>query len=767
MIRKQEALDYHAHGRRGKIEVISSKPCSTQRDLSLAYTPGVAEPCNEIYKNPDEAYRYTAKGNLVAVISNGTAVLGLGNIGPLASKPVMEGKGILFKRFADIDVFDIELASEDPEEIIKTVRMLEPTFGGINLEDIKAPECFAIEEELKRTMNIPVFHDDQHGTAIISGAALLNALELVNKKISQIRVVFSGAGAAGIACAKFYETLGVQRENMILVDTKGVVFKGRTVGMNPYKEYFAVDTNARTLADAMNGADVFCGVSIKDIVTKDMVRSMADKPIIFAMANPDPEITYDDAVSVRDDLIMATGRSDFPNQVNNVLGFPFIFRGALDVRATSINDAMKAAAAKSLAELAKEDIPDSVIRAYGGKRIEFGKEYIIPKPFDPRVLIWEATAVAKAAIESGVARIPIQDFEAYRDSLEARLGKSREVMRFFIHKAQKSPRRIVFPEGEEEKILRAAHIILAENIAQPVLLGSRTLIRQKIAELGLDMEGAEIINPSKSPKFDEYVTTYYAMRQRKGVTRIGAQRHVKTHNHFGMLMVECGDADGLISGLTQHYPDTVRPALQIIGTSEGVKKIAGLYMMIFKSQMLFIADATVNIDPTAEDLAEIALLTAQKVRDFDIEPRVAMLSFSNFGSVAHPFVDKVRKAIRIVRAADPELMIDGEMQADTAVAPEILAEVYPFSSLKNGANVLIFPDLTSANTAYKLLARLGGATSIGPMLLGIRKPVYLLVPGNDVSDIVNITALAVYEAQRQNPAQVDEPRKLVEVFTAN
>jgi malate dehydrogenase (oxaloacetate-decarboxylating)(NADP+) len=751
MIRKQEALDYHAQGRRGKIEVVPSKPCTTQRELSLAYTPGVAEPCLEIHDHPDDAYLYTAKGNLVAVISNGTAVLGLGDIGPLAGKPVMEGKGVLFKRFADVDVFDIELNSHDPEEIIKTVRMLEPTFGGINLEDIKAPECFIIEEELKKTMGIPVFHDDQHGTAIISGAALLNALEIVRKKIGEIKVVFSGAGAAGIACAKFYEQLGVKRENILLVDTKGVVFRGRTEGMNSYKEYFAADTNARALADAMKGADVFCGVSVKDIVTQDMLRTMADNPIVFAMANPDPEITYEAALAVRDDLIMATGRSDYPNQVNNVLGFPFIFRGALDVRAKAINDEMKIAAAKALASLAKEDVPDSVIRVYGGKRIEFGREYIIPKPFDPRVLLWEAPAVAAAAMESGVARVPIKDFDRYRDALEARLGKTQEVMRFFIHKAQSEPKRIVFPEGEEEKILRAAQIIVDEKIARPILLGSRKLIQQRIADLGLDLNGVEIINPSKSEKLDEYTTIFYNKRQRKGITRADAGRQLKTHNIFGMVMVDREDADGLISGLTQHYPATVRPALQVIGTRPGVSRIAGLYMMVFKNRTIFIADATVNIEPGAEELAEIALLTAEKVRQFDIEPRVAMLSFSNFGSTQHPLVEKVRRAVALVKQRAPELMIDGEMQADTALNQDIINELYPFSSLKENANVFICPDLTSANIAYKLLARLGDATAIGPILMGIRKPVYLLVPGNEVNDIVNITAMAVFEAQQRTP----------------
>ncbi len=749
MIRKQEALDYHSHGRRGKIEVVSTKPCQTQRDLSLAYTPGVAEPCLEIHDNPEDAYYYTAKGNLVAVVSNGTAVLGLGDIGALAGKPVMEGKGVLFKRFADIDVFDIELNSHNPDDIIKAVQLLEPTFGGINLEDIKAPECFYIEEQLKKTMNIPVFHDDQHGTAIISGAALVNALEVVGKKIDKVRVVFSGAGAAGIACAKLYERLGVKRENMILVDTKGVCYKGRKEGMNPYKDYFAVETELRTLAQAVKGADVFCGVSAKGLLTQDMVRSMADNPIVFAMANPDPEITYEDATSARDDIIMATGRSDYPNQVNNVLGFPFIFRGALDVRAKMINEDMKIAASHALAKLAKQDVPDSVIRAYSGKKIEFGRDYIIPKPFDPRVLIWEATAVAKAAMETGVARVPIKDFEQYRDSLEARLGKSREIMRFFVHKAQTEPKRVVFPEGEEEKILRAAQQILDEGIAKPILLGSRTLIRQRIADLGLDLTGAEIINPGKSPRFDEYVTAFYASRQRKGLTRVDAEHQMKTHNVFGMMMVDMDDADGLISGLTQHYPDTVRPALQIIGKKDGVRIIAGLYMMVFKNQTVFIADATVNIEPSAEDLAEIAILSAEKVRQMDMEPRIAMLSFSNFGGTKHPLAEKVRLATEIVKKRAPNLIVDGEMQADTAVSPDIISEVYPFTSLKGAANVLICPDLTSANIAYKLLAHLGGAVAIGPILMGMRKPVYLLIPGSDVSDIVNITAMAVFESQQE------------------
>ncbi len=752
MIRKQDALDYHSSGRPGKIEVISSKPCSTQRELSLAYTPGVALPCLEIEANPDDVYKYTAKGNLVAVVSNGTAVLGLGNIGAAAGKPVMEGKGVLFKRFADVDVFDIEVNTENPDELIRVCQLLEPTFGGINLEDIKAPECFYIEETLKKTMKIPVFHDDQHGTAIISGAALINALEIQNKKIEDVKVIFSGAGAAGIACAKLYEKLGVKKENIILVDTKGVVYKGRTAGMNPYKEYFAVDSEKRTLEEAMKGADVFCGVSAKDILSKEMVKSMADNPIIFAMANPDPEITYEDAVSVRDDLIMATGRSDYPNQVNNVLGFPFIFRGALDVRATTINDEMKIAASFALANLAKEDIPDSVLQVYGTKRIEFGKEYIIPKPFDPRVLTWVAPAVAKAAMDTGVAQRPIQDFEQYRDCLEGKLGKSHQVMRFFIHKAQNEPKRIVFPEGEEDKILRAVQIITDEKIAKPILLGDKDIIDKKISDLGLhvDYKLIDIIKPSKSPDYSKYVDDLYKQRMRKGLTKKEAERMVKSGNIFGMLMVRNENADGLISGLTKHYPDTIRPALQIIGKEEGVHSIAGLYMLIFKNKTIFISDPTVNINPDSEQLAEIAILSAKTVRNLDIIPKVAMLSFSNFGSTRHPLTDKVRKAVEIVKSKIPDLMIDGEMFADVALNTNLINEIYPFSTLKEEANLLVCPDLTSANIAYKLLIALGGATAIGPILMGIKKPVYLLTQECFVDDIVNITAMAVYEAKRKS-----------------
>ncbi len=750
MINREEALQYHERERRGKVEVTPTKPCVTQKDLSLAYTPGVAEPCREIHKNPDDVYKYTSKGNLVAVVSNGTAVLGLGDIGAAAGKPVMEGKGVLFKRFADIDVFDIEIDSHDPDDIIRTVKLLEPTFGGINLEDIKAPECFYIEEELKKQMNIPVFHDDQHGTAIISGAGLLNALEIVGKPIDKVRLVISGAGAAGIACAKFYMQLGVKKKNIMLCDTKGVIYKGRKEGMNPYKEFFAVETDARTLADAMKGADVFSGLSGPNIVTKEMVRSMADNPIIFAMANPDPEIPYDEAMSVRDDLIMATGRSDFPNQVNNVLGFPFIFRGALDVMATTINEEMKVAAARALADLTKEPVPYSVMMAYRMKRLEFGREYIIPKPFDPRVLIWEATAVAKAAMESGVARLKL-DINEYKEKLEARLGMSRRVMRKVINKAKKEPKRIVYPEGDHESILKATEIVLDEGLAKPILLGKREVIEQKIHDLHLYLNsGVEIVDPLKSDKMQMYADMFYHLRQRKGVTRAEAVQTMRRRNYFGAMMVHLGDADGLVSGLTNAYPETIRPALQIIGTRPDVKKVAGVYMMVFKDRVLFFADATVNIEPSAEDLADIALLCAKEVRRFDVEPRVAMLSFSNFGSTRHPLADKVRQAVEIVRRRNPDFIIDGEMQANTAVAPEIIDEVYPFSPLKGtgGANVLIFPNLEAGNVAYKLLQTLGGAEAIGPILMGMRKPVHVLQIGdfNEV-DVVNMTAIAVVDAQ--------------------
>lgn len=746
IIRKEDALDYHAHPVPGKLEVVSTKPCYTQRDLSLAYTPGVAVPCLEIKANPQDIYKYTSKGNLVAVVSNGTAVLGLGNIGAAAGKPVMEGKAVLFKRFADIDVFDIEINSEDPEEIIRVCQLLEPTFGGINLEDIKAPECFHIEETLKRTMKIPVFHDDQHGTAIISGAALLNAVEIAAKDMRKVKVVFNGAGAAGFACAEHYIRLGVKREHIILCDTKGVIHKGRTIGMTKHKEKFAADTDCRTLADALRHADVFVGLSVADVVTPEMLLTMAKNPIVFAMANPDPEIRYDVAIAARKDIIMATGRSDYPNQVNNVLGFPFIFRGALDVRATSINDEMKLAATYALAKLTKEDVPDSVRKVYGGKRLGFGKTYIIPKPFDPRVLIWEASAVAEAAIKTGVAQKPV-DISAYRIQLEKRLGRAHEVMRTVIDKAQRNPKRVVFPEGEEEKILRASQVLLDEEIAKPILIGNEATIRAVMNEHSISLEGAVIIDPATFRKREEYVARYYKIRQRKGTTVLRAAELMRDKNVFGAMMVNMGDADALISGLTQHYPQTIRPALRVIKIREGIKKVSGLYMLVMKKETFFFADTTVNIDPTAEDLAEIALLAAETTRRFDVEPRIAMLSFSNFGSTPHPLSEKVKQAIKIVHRKAPDLMIDGEMQADTAVVPEIIEQIYPFSKLKGGANVLIFPNLESGNIAYKLLSRIGGATAIGPILMGISKPVHVLQREAEVNDIVNMAAIAVVDAQ--------------------
>ncbi len=747
---REDALNYHRCGRKGKIEVAATKPCLTQRDLSLAYTPGVAAPCLDIEKDPSLVFDYTAKGNLVAVISNGTAVLGLGDIGAMAGKPVMEGKGVLFKRFADIDVFDIELDSHDPEAIVQAVKLMEPTFGGINLEDIKAPECFYIEERLKELMDIPVFHDDQHGTAIISGAGLLNALEVVGKRIEDVRIVFNGAGAAGIACAKLYIKLGVRPENLYLCDSKGVIYKGRTAGMNPYKEALAVETDARTLEDAMRGADVFAGLSAANTVTKDMVRSMAANPIIFAMANPDPEITPEDAMSVRDDLIMATGRSDYPNQINNVLGFPFIFRGALDVRARAINDEMKIAATHALADLAKQPVPYQVAQAYGVGHLQFGRDYIIPKPFDPRVLIWEASAVAKAAMETGVARIQI-DIDEYRERLEARLGYGRKIMRTMINKARKAPKRIVYPEGDHAPILKACETILDEGIAQPILLGPAKRIESMMDELGLNLKSrVEIIDPRNTDRHDHYEEHLYELRQRKGVTRQFAHELMVMRNYFGAMMVHHGDADGLVSGLTSQYADTLRPALQIIGARPGVKKVAGMNMLVTRDQIYFFADVTVNVMPTAEELADIALLCADAVRRFDIEPRIAMISFTNFGGVRFPENEKMRQAVELVRAREPKLIIDGEVQADIAISPEILRRDFPFTTLQDGANVLIFPCLTSSNSALRIVQRLGGAEAIGPILLGMDKPVHVLQYGgyNEI-DVIHMTALAAVDAQEK------------------
>ncbi|MCM2268557.1 MAG: NADP-dependent malic enzyme [Thermoanaerobaculia bacterium] len=754
-VTREEALEYHAREPRGKIEVVSTKPTATQRDLSLAYTPGVAEPCLEIAADPLKVYDYTAKGNLVAVVSNGTAVLGLGNIGAAAGKPVMEGKGVLFKRFAGIDVFDIELATEDPEEIIRTVELLEPTFGGINLEDIKAPECFEIEQRLKGKMSIPVFHDDQHGTAIISGAALVNACELAGKRIEEVKIVFAGAGAAAFGCVWLYLLLGARKENLILCDRKGVIYRGRPGDKDRYKLEYAADTRARTLAEAMVGADVFIGLSGPGVVTIDDIKAMAPDPIVFAMANPTPEIGYDEAVAARPDVLMATGRSDYPNQVNNVLGFPFIFRGALDVRATDINDAMKLAAAKALAALAREDVPDSVLKAYGLEALKFGRDYLIPKPFDYRVLLHVAPAVAQAAVDSGVARLPLGDRDAYVRRLEHLISRRMELMQDQQDRAKRDPKRIVFPEGENDKILRAAKILVDQGIAHPILLARPEQVAGKLAELGLAAGKVTVVHHESSPQLAAYQERLHELRRRDGVSREEAGRLLRGRNWFATMMVAEGDADGLISGVTWQYPETIRPALQVIGTREGVHRVAGAYILILKDRLFFLADTTVNIEPDAETLAEIALATAGLARRFGVEPRVAMLSFSNFGSNSHPAARKVRQAVDIARRRAPELEIDGEMQADTAVLGSLLAEQYPWSELKGPANVLVFPELQSANTAYKLIWRLAGAEAIGPILLGMRKPVHVLQPGIEVTDIVNMATLCVVDAQEthaQGPA---------------
>jgi len=748
-ITREEALAYHTGKRHGKTEVVATKPCITQRDLSLAYTPGVAEPCLEIARDPELVYEYTNKGNLVGVVSNGTAVLGLGDIGPMAGKPVMEGKGVLFKRFADIDVFDIEVDSKDPEEIIRFCELLAPTLGGINLEDIGSPECFEIEERLRESCDIPVFHDDQHGTAIISGAALVNALEVAGKKIGEVKVVFSGAGAAGIACATFYISLGVKPQNLLMVDSKGVIFKGRTKGMNKYKERFAVETEARTLADAMEGADVFAGVSVKGLVTQEMVKTMAEDPIIFAMANPDPEILPEDALAVRPDVIMATGRSDYPNQVNNVLGFPFIFRGALDVASTHINEEMKLAAARALATLTKEDVPDSVVRAYGGKPFKFGRDYLIPKPFDYRVLLWEAPAVAEAAIKTGVARKPYSSKEDYVRELETRLSRTRRVMHSVFDEAMADPKRIVFPEGESVKIVRAAKILADEGICKPVLLGSAEAIDKLLTEHEVPKDTIEVVDPLLSDDAEVYSEILARTRWRNGVTMETACKAMRDPVYFGNMMVHRGDADGLIGGLTMSYPETIRPALQIHKTREGIQRAAGMYLLLFEDRMIFIADTTVNQDPTAEELAEIAFLASQAAEHyFGVEPRVAMLSYSNFGSNIDHRSQKVRDAVGIAERRWPDLMIEGEMQADTAVEPNLARETFPLSRIQGDANILVCPDLESANIAYKLLWRLGKVEAIGPILIGIDAAVHVLQRGVDVNDVVNMAALCVLKAQR-------------------
>jgi malate dehydrogenase (oxaloacetate-decarboxylating)(NADP+) len=748
-ITREDALEYHRlGGKPGKVSVVPTKPMATQRDLSLAYTPGVAVPVLEIEKDAELGYEYTSKGNLVAVVSNGTAILGLGDRGALAAKPVMEGKGVLFKRFADVDVFDIEVNTHDPDEVIRVVAAISPTFGGINLEDIKAPECFYIEETLKDMLDIPVFHDDQHGTAIISGAALQNGLEIVGKNIDEARITISGAGASAISCAELMVRLGARRENILLVDTKGVVYKGRTEGMNKYKERFAQDTEARTLADAMCDADVFYGLSSANILSPEMVKVMAEQPLIFAMANPDPEISYELAKETRPDAIVATGRSDYPNQINNVLGFPFIFRGALDVRARAINEDMKVAASHALSDLTKEDVPDSVLRAYGLESLKFGPDYIIPKPLDPRVLLWESPAVAKAAMETGAARRNL-DLDEYREQLAYRQGMGEQVRYYFMHQAQKCPQRmrVVFAEGEESKIIRAAAQIADEGIASPILIGRPEVVTQKIKVLGLDC-CPQIVDPYHFERADEYARGYYELRQRKGVVIQDAAKRIREPNILGPMMVAMGDADAFVSGLTYDYPEVIRPALQIHHTRADARRAAGVYIMIVDNRTYLFTDATVNIDPSAEDLAEIACLAADYARQLGLEPRVALLSFSNFGSTPHPLSDKVRKAIQLIRDRCPDFSVDGEMQADTAVVPEIVDERYPFSQVKD-ANVLVFPSLESANIAYKLLARLGKAEAIGPILLGMGAPIHVLQTGAEVRDIVNIAAVAVMDAMNR------------------
>ncbi len=748
-----DSLDYHASGRPGKIEVITSKPCDTDRDLALAYSPGVAKPCIEIAKDPKKVFDYTAKGNLVAVITNGTAVLGLGNIGPLAGKPVMEGKGVLFKKFADIDVFDIELNCESPEEVIAAVKALEPTFGGINLEDIKAPECFVIEETLKKELKIPVFHDDQHGTAIITSAALLNAVEIAGKKIEKIKIVVNGAGASAYACTNLFLSLGVKRENVIMCDSKGVIYKGRTDGMNKWKEDFANDTKKRTLSEALEGADVFLGLSVARAVNGDMIKKMADRPIVFACANPDPEILPDEAIAARPDVLIATGRSDFPNQVNNVLGFPFIFRGALDVRATQINEAMKLAAVYAIAKLTREEVPESVSRAYGGKQFKFGPDYFIPKPFDSRVLLWVAPAVAKAAMETGVAQLPIEDFEAYHDKLESLQGAAKSFIRSAINRVKSSTKKsnhqlpkIGFPEAHSEKVLKACNIIVEEGLAQPVLFGYPDIIRKKIESLNLsNLYEVPIFRPSQHPQLNTYAQKLYDMRKRKGVNLPEAMRLMSDPNYFAVMSTQMGDLDGVINGVTQSYGVAVKPILEIIGkTRKGVA--SGLIIVVLKDKVLFFADCTLNVNPTAEQLAYIATSAAEIVQYFEMEPRIAMLSFSNFSSRYESSI-KMKQAAEMVKDKYPHLIVDGEMQADTAVDPTIIAEQFPFSELKKGANILLFPDLNSGNIAYKLLQRLGGAEILGPFLMGLKKSAHTMQRSCNVNDIVNTVALTALQIQ--------------------
>jgi malate dehydrogenase (oxaloacetate-decarboxylating)(NADP+) len=749
-LRREQALEYHASGRPGKIEVVPTKEAKTQKDLSLAYSPGVAIPCTEIKNNPSDVYKYTAKGNLVGVITNGTAVLGLGNIGPLASKPVMEGKAVLFKIFADIDVFDIEINETDPDKFIEIVKSLEPTFGGINLEDIKAPECFYIEQQLREKMNIPVMHDDQHGTAIISSAALLNALELQKKKIDKAKFVVNGAGAAAMACIKLYVALGALYENFILFDKDGVLHQGRTdLGLD--RKPFAIKSDNITLAQAMKTADVFLGLSVGNVVTPEMVLSMPKNPIVFALANPDPEIDYEAATAVRKDIIMATGRSDFPNQVNNVLGFPYIFRGALDVRAKSINEAMKLAAVKALAELAKSAVPDLVNMAYNQQSLSFGSEYIIPKPLDPRLLSTLAPAVAKAAVASGVAQQVITNWEEYELQLNKRLGLDNQLMRIISNKARRDPKRLVFSDAENIKILKAASIIYDDGIAYPILLGNETRIKNIAAANNIDISDLPIIDirsDEMEAKREFFGSILFQKRQRKGINKYESLKLMRTQNYFGAMMVETGEADAMLSGLTRNYADGIRPAVQIIGTEEGVKKIAGMYLLLTKKGPLFLADTTVNIKPTAEEIADITLMVAKEVRNFNIEPRIAMLSYSNFGSSDTEEAKMMAEATKIVKQRNPSLIVDGEMQGMLAFNKDILKENYPFSDLVDvDVNVLIFPNLTAGNVAYHLLKEIGGVDIIGPILLGLKKPVNVLQLGSGVRNIINMATVAVVDAQ--------------------
>lgn len=755
--RKQDALDYHSQGRPGKIEVIPTKPYSSQRDLTLAYSPGVAEPCLKIAENKEDVYKYTAKGNLVAVISNGTAVLGLGDIGAEAGKPVMEGKGLLFKIFADIDVFDLELDTKNVDEFVNIVKALEPTFGGVNLEDIKAPECFEIERRLKEEMNIPVMHDDQHGTAIISAAALINACELQKKKLDKIKIVVNGAGAAAISCSRLYEAIGAKKENIVMCDRSGVIRADRQ-NLDAIKAEFATTRDLHTLEEAMKDSDVFIGLSSADCVSVDMLKSMAKNPIVMAMANPNPEIAYDLAINSRKDIIMATGRSDYPNQVNNVLGFPYIFRGALDVRATAINEEMKIAAVRAIAELAKKSVPEAVNMAYNAKNIKFGKDYIIPKPMDFRLMTNVSMAVAKAAIESGVARKVITDWDVYAEELKQRLGTDDAIMRAITNKAKSDPKRVVFAEADNYKILKAAQIVKDDNIAIPILLGNKEKIQAIIEENALELEGVQIIDPALEPeRTQKYAQSLYEKRQRRGVTLTEAVKMMRDRNYFGSSMVEFGEADAMISGLTKNYATTIKPALQIIGTEEGVKRVAGMYMMMTEKGPVFFGDTTVNVDPTAEDLVDLTLLLEKSVRKFNITPRIAMLSYSNFGSNEGIIPEKTRKAVKILHEKYPEIIVDGEMQGNFAINNAMLKDNFPFSRLADAAaNTLVFPNLESGNIAYKLLQELGGAEAVGPILLGLKKPVHIVQLGSSVREIVNMVTIAVLDVQAKEEA---EPKK--------